>query len=312
MMALNNQKHVERYATKLLSPLALIHSHDGRLNIDKTIYKDERFMVSLNALVENLFDFRASANHEGAVKLYDATKNYIATVDEMFRRARPKFLTTMRRVGGTSFVNAYKNAVSLERILDASLVVDELSPTNVPDQKPSPIYAKVEGQKIVLDSGRTLRPLLSAHSIERSKLYLKEEFIQLVDSLQSSNVDRRLTFEISKLSKLMEFEDDSGAIVLGLHTKKVSGMALQIEHEISSVLAVQVSSTLTQLSQFASQYKDWIDFLRNAAQYPAKQAVETSIDLSVERFARSVSVESHQCGRKSPRNRQANRDLTER
>jgi hypothetical protein len=47
----------------------------------------------------------------------------------------------------------------------------------------------------------------------------------------------------------------------------------------------QGSSTLTQVSHFASQYKDWIDFLRNAAQYPAMQAIEGSIDSSVGKFA---------------------------
>jgi lysyl-tRNA synthetase, class I len=192
-----------------------------------------------------------------------------------------------------SFVAAYgpPNAVAM---IDGALVrseedpdddiFDGLNPTNVPDQKPSPIYAKIEGQKIVLDSGRTLQPLLSLNSIERTRHYLKEELIQLVDALQSSNVDRRLTFEVSKLSNLVEFEDDAGAIVLGLHTRKVGSMALQIEQEISSVLTVQVSSTLTQISHFASQYKEWIDFLRNAAQYPAKEAVEGSIDRSVEKF----------------------------
>ena len=229
-------------------------------------------------------DFGGSADQERAIELRNSVRGYLATVDAMFLQARPRFITTMRAVGGTTFVKAYKAAQVLEKFLDASLVVDDLSPTNIPDQKPSPIYAKIEGQKIVLDSGRTLQPLLSINSIERTKSYLKEELTQLVESLQSSNVDRRLTFEVSKLLKLMEFEDDSGAIVLGLHTKKVSSMTSQIEHEISSVLTVQISSTLTQVSHFASQYKDWIDFLRNASQYPAKEAVEGSIDLSVENF----------------------------
>ena len=290
MMALTNQKHIERQAYQLLDHVALIHNKDGRLRIDQSIYKDERFMSSLRVLFVDLLDFGGSADHGQAIKLQNSTKNYIATVDAMFLQARPKFITAMRARGGTSFVKAYKAAQVLEKILDASLVVDDLSPINVPDQKPSPIYAKIEGQKIVLDSGRTLQPLLSINSIERTKSYLKEELVQLVDSLQSSNVDRRLTFEVSKLLKLMEFEDDSGAIVLGLHTRKVSSMSLQIEHEISSVLAVQISSTLTQISHFASQYKDWIDFLRNASQYPAREAVEGSIDLSIEKFVEVLAA----------------------
>jgi hypothetical protein len=284
-MALANQKHIERQLLRLLDRVALIHNRDGRLRVDKSIYEDGRFMSSLRALYLDLMESRPPIDQEQAFKVRHSTKNYIAAVNAMFVKARPRFLTTMRFVGGTSFVNAYKEAGSLEKILDASLHGDELSPTNVPDQKPSPIYAKIEGQKIVLDSGRTLQPLLSAHSIERTKSYLRGELIQLVDSLKSSNVDTRITFEISKLSNLMEFDDDSGAIILGLHTRKVSNMALQIEHEISAVLAVQVSSTLTQVSHFASQYKDWIDFLRNAAQYPPRQAIDGSIDISVEKFA---------------------------
>jgi hypothetical protein len=284
-MAVTNQKHIERQVFQLLERVALIHNQDGRLRIDREIYENEGLVSSLKMLFEELLDFDGSADYEQALRLQNSTKNYITAVDVMFREARPRFLTTLRSVGGKSFVDAYKRAQSLERILDASLVADDLSPTNIPDQKPSPIYAKIEGQKIVLDFGRTLQPLLSIHSIERTKSYLKEELIQLVDSLHSSNVDRRLTFEISRLSKLMDFEDDSGAIVLGLHTKKVTSMAVKIEHEVSSILGVQMSSTLTQVSHFASQYKDWIDFLRNANQYPAKQAVEGSVDQSVEKFA---------------------------
>jgi hypothetical protein len=174
--------------------------------------------------------------------------------------------------------------VALEKILSASLVADDFTPTNVPEQKPSPIYAKVEGQKIVLDSGRALQPLLSVNSLSQTRKYLKDEVVQLIDALESSNVDRRLTFEFSKLSGLIEFGDDAGAIILGLHTKKVMHMASKIEQEVSAVLAVQISSTLTQLSHFASQYLDWVEFLRNAAQYPARQAVEGLIDASVEKF----------------------------
>jgi hypothetical protein len=187
-------------------------------------------------------------------------------------------------VAGPSVLNTYKDAVALEKILSASLVADDFTPTNVPEQKPSPIYAKVEGQKIVLDSGRALQPLLSVNSLSQTRKYLKDEVVQLIDALESSNVDRRLTFEFSKLSGLIEFGDDAGAIILGLHTKKVMHMASKIEQEVSAVLAVQISSTLTQLSHFASQYLDWVEFLRNAAQYPARQAVEGLIDASVEKF----------------------------
>ena len=290
-MVLINQKHIERQASKLFDRVALIHNQDGRLRVDQSIYNDEQFTSSLRELLVDVLDFKVSKNHDGAAKLHRSTRIYLAAVDAMFLNARPRLLTTMRKVGGTTFVNAYKDAQSLEGILDASLVAsDEFSPINVPDQKPSPIYAKIDGQKIVLDLGRSLQPLLSANSIEKTKSYLKAELIQLVDSLQSSNVDRRLTLEISKLSILLEFEDDSGAIILGLHTKKVSNMASQIEHEISPVLTVQVSSTLTQVSHFASQYKDWIDFLRNAAQYPAMQAIEGSINSSVGKFANVLAA----------------------
>jgi hypothetical protein len=195
----------------------------------------------------------------------------------------------MREQGGPSIVDTYRGAVDLEKILSASLVFDDLKPTNLPEQKPSPIYAKVEGQKIVLDSGRSLQPLLSVASLAQTRSYLKGEVEQLIDSLESSNVDRRLIFEFSKLSNLVDFKDDSGAIVLGLHTKKVGHMASQIENEFSAVLAVQISSTLTQLLHFASQYQDWIDFLRNAAQYPARQEVEETIDQSVRKFVDVLS-----------------------
>jgi hypothetical protein len=244
MMAVTNQKTIERQAFKLAERITLIHHRDGRLRINRSIFGDERYMSTVKVLFEELLDFDDSADQAQAIRLHNSTRNYIAIVDAMFLGSRPRFLTTLRTVGGTNFVNAYKEAQTLERILDASLDINYLSLTNVPDQRPSPIYAKIEGQKIVLDFGRTLQPLLSIHSIERTKSYLKEELVLLVDSLQTSNVDRRLTLEISKLLKLVEFDDDSGAIVLGLHTRKVSNMTSTIEHEISSVLAVQVSSTL--------------------------------------------------------------------
>jgi hypothetical protein len=300
MPSLNNPTHIMQSAVQLRDRIALIHDQDGRLSIDRAIYQNEEFKLTLAALLRDLYDLRSSKLHEQAAALLVSTRNYIKVVDAIFSDSRPRFLTSMRAAGGRTFLRAYKDAVSLEKILDASLSDDELVPTNVPDQKPSPIYAKIEGSKIVMDSGRTLQPLLSVHSLERTRLYLKGELLQLIESLQASNVDRRLIVEIFKLGELLKFEDDAGAIVLGLHTKKVIQMALQIEHEISAVLGVQVSSTLTQLSHFAAQYKDWIEFLRNAAQYPAKQAVEGSIDGAVERFVEVLAANPDNVDRRIP------------
>jgi hypothetical protein len=53
VMALINQKHLEQQAFRLLDHVALIHNRDGRLRIDQSIYKDERFISSLLGFIDN-------------------------------------------------------------------------------------------------------------------------------------------------------------------------------------------------------------------------------------------------------------------
>ncbi|MBR2120356.1 MAG: hypothetical protein IJ935_17240 [Afipia sp.] len=283
-MLLKNQNIINRNAAQLLERVTLIFNQDGRLRISNSIYKADEFMPSVKELLRALIEFNQSSNHDYGVKLLTATRSYIRTVDKIFERSRPRFLTSMRSAGGPSFVNAYKDAVSLEKILGVSIAGDEFAPINLPEQKPSPIYARVEGQKIVLDSGKSLHPLLSVSALDRTKAYLKEELSQLVAALRSSNVDRRIVAEFSKLISFIDFEDDAGAIILGLHARKVMQIGSMVEQEVSSVLSIQITSTLMQVSHFSSQYKDWVDFIRNALQYSARDAVEDKIDGAVKDF----------------------------
>ncbi len=176
----------------------------------------------------------------------------------------------------------------------------ELALKNVPAQRASPIYAKIENQKIVLDEGATLHPLLQKDALQNARVHLKHQLEDLASVLDDSNVDKRFVRAFKQLSLLVVFEDDAGVINLGLQTNLIIAMTKGLESEISEVLSLQISSTLTNVSHYASQYKDWVDFTRNARDYPARNAIETEIDKAIENLERTLSSSSEVVDAKIP------------
>jgi hypothetical protein len=188
----------------------------------------------------------------------------------------------MRERGGHAFVDVYKISKHLLELLNFELSQEEsLKPVNVPEQKSSPIYAKIVSNKIILDTGAPAHPLLQRQALAKTREYLREEIADLSSILKNSNIDRRFTAQIDRLIELLEFDDDAGAIALGLHARSVGLVLHQFKDELPEVLLVQISATLTHISYFASQYKDWVDFLHNAVQYPAREVIDAQIDASL-------------------------------
>jgi hypothetical protein len=96
--------------------------------------------------------------------------------------------------------------------------------------------------------------------------------------LKDSNVDKRYVDAFSRLKGLLEFKDDSEAIAFGLHVRLVSNLTTKLENEIADVLSVHLAATLTHASYFASQYKDWVEFVQNAQSYPSREAIDGHIE----------------------------------
>jgi hypothetical protein len=275
----------------LREKMAMFVTQDRRLSTSQSILRDEKFAGAALSYFRELSEI----NHGGSdfEKLRAALVGYIAVVDGMFEAARPRFLTAMRQAGGNLFVEVYKKSKTLLKMVGADIDGDGLSKlTNVPDQHPSPIYAKVEADKILLDAGHALHPLLKRGALARTKDYLQQELGDVGRSLKTSNVDPRLLDTFLKLGHLLEFKDDAGAIALGLHVRLVSHVMKSIEDELSDVLALQISSTLTHVSYFASQYKDWIEFIKNAQHYPAREVVELEIEQALQRVGNTLAAHS--------------------
>lgn len=166
-------------------------------------------------------------------------------------------------------------------VLSTGITEEEIRIVGLPPQRPSPIYAKVEGEKITLDEGVPAHPILRTNAISTTKSYLETEIEAIEHSLIKSNVDDRFRSAIKRLKDLMKFDDDAGAISLGLHARSVQLMLEAVENELADVLAVHISATVTSISSFVSQYRDWVEFTRNANNYPGRDAVDAVIDPAI-------------------------------
>jgi hypothetical protein len=209
---------------------------------------------------------------------------------ESFYGGRTRILTELRNQYGPAFRDAYKRSIELTKILEMeNLEKSNIELRNIPEQRSSPIYAKVEFQKIVLDEGSASHPLLRKEALTQTKMYLGQELDELGGALERSNVDKRFVHAFRKIRTLIDFEDDAGAINLGLQARAVGQMVKSVEQELSDVLVLQISSTLTHTSYFASQYQDWVNFVRNARDYPARAVVDNAIDRALEDMNRTLS-----------------------
>jgi hypothetical protein len=280
-----DQEFIKRQLEWLVEPLWLLAKRDKRMGA-KIFYKNSAFMSAVTAYfsaADKLNRDWTDWTEKNLKVLERSLSDFLAIVETLFHDARPRVLTTMRARVGAGFVKIYKNSRTLREVLNR-VVLEEvaLERIEIPEQQSSPIYTKVESDRIVLDAGRALHPFLRREAVTETRRYLRRELSELNESLGNSNVDPRFLAAFNKLKGFIDFEDDAGAISFGLHVRSVARLAIKLEDELSDVLNVQIASTLTHASYFASQYKDWVEFLHNAQQYPARANIENEIDKALD------------------------------
>jgi hypothetical protein len=258
--------------------LGMIASQDQRVGA-KVLYKDNTFIEVVRDYYLATLRINTSPT---AAPARAALKNKLDAFVAYVQANKPLeggILTQLRRNYGRSFSELYKNSLTLQKLLEAGVSEEaNLEALVVPDQQSSPIYTKVEGNRIVLDSGQPLHPLLRKEAMLKTRQYLRQELVELTKALQASNVDRKYVDAFSRLHELIQFDDDSGAIAFALHSKLMSHLTTKIESELSDVLSIQISSTLTHSAYFAAQYKDWIDFVHNAQNYPPRDILQETLE----------------------------------
>lgn len=256
--------------------LYLLLKHDQRLGA-KIFYDDKDFAHAVQIYFMAIENFDINRANQ-AEEVIAGASLFIDYVQRRYEGSQSRMLTTLRQDVGGSFSSLYKNTLTLRTLLSFNSPDDlVLEPLDLPEQQSSPIYTKVEGNRVVLDSGHPLHPFLRKEGVDETRKYLKKEFAEIGDTLKVSNVDRKYVDAFYKLFQLIDFKDDAGAISFGLHVRMMARLTTKIEDEMSDILAAQIGSTLTHASYFASQYKDWIDFVRNAQSYPGRKDIESHI-----------------------------------
>jgi hypothetical protein len=281
---------LDRQIVAILEPinlsLSLLVSQDQRVGA-KVLYKDAEFVQAVRQYYlatipfdPNTGEARVPAFHSD---LPDGVSSFLKYVHKMFPNYKRGILTALRDDLGAAFSLLYKNSLALEKLLSAGLTPenDSVGSLVVPEQQSSPIYTKVEHDKVVLDSGHPPHPLLRREAISETRRYLQGELNEIYRALKSSNVDRKYVEAFARLSELIKFKDDAGAISFGLHVKMMSHLTHRIEEELSEVLNVQIAATLTHSAYFASQYKDWMEFVHNAQSYPPRDSIESRIEAAL-------------------------------
>ncbi|MGY3651624.1 hypothetical protein ACVWW2_006915 [Bradyrhizobium sp. LM4.3] len=287
-------------------------SQDQRVGA-KPLFRDERFKQATKMYLVSAIDM-ASNNPASEVdrrELANALTEFVAYIRSLFPNHKRGILTVLRREYGRALTELYKDTLTLQKLLEAASTVQdiELEPLSLPEQKSSPIYTKVENERIVLDSGHALHPFLQKEAIAQTRAYLRKELSELESTLRGSNVDRKYVEAFSRLQTLIDFKDDSGAISFGLHVKLISNITGKIESELSDVLSVQISSTLTHSAYFAAQYKDWVEFLQNAQSYPSRESIDAKIDDALAQVEKTLFENPENVDKRIPQSFQMVRDI---
>jgi len=290
MEHLDNVSRAINCLERTIPTLYALQVRDQRFGA-KIFYERRGFISVVDAYLSDAVQLRDGWNEHNYRKLSESATKFLRFVqDELFPEDKSRMLTTLSRKTGASFKELYKDTVELTKLLQFPFRDNSgLEKIDIPEQKSSPIYTKVENNRVVLDSGHALHPFLRREGVAQTRAYLRNELSELSDGLRLSNVDRKYVDVFAKLPLLIAFEDDAGAISFGLHVRLVSQLTKHIEGEISDVLAVQIASTLTHAAYFASQYKDWVEFLRNALDYPSRLAIEGEIENALEAVAETLA-----------------------
>jgi hypothetical protein len=265
--------------TPILETLHMIVVSDKRLTSLSLPYRDKNFSTVVGAFHFSGAGLFQSWSRKKCADLLVSAVSFVNLVKAAYPDDHSRMLTVLRRQEGGAFSNLYRNTLSLIDSIRPS-VLDEPFPESesIPGQQASSIYAKIDGGRIVLDSDQPLHPLVRKENVVETRDYLRQQFVELSEIIHSSNVDRRYSQSFGCLVDLIDFTGDAGAISFGLHVKLVSQLTKAIEEELPEILAVRIASTLTHAGYFSSQYKDWVEFLRNAQDYPSRQSVDENIN----------------------------------
>ncbi|TKT72171.1 hypothetical protein YH63_012485 [Afipia massiliensis] len=284
-----NKNQILKLLVPISETLYLLIKQDQRLGA-KFLYKKKDFQAVAQKYFLASNDAGRSLTPENFERLFVSTAEFIDFFRQLFPHDRSRMVTTLRRNGGNSLAVIYKNSFALLKLLEMGFPEDaNLLPMDLPEQQASPIYTKIVSDRVVLDEGHPLHSFLRKEGVDETRRYLQKELERLNDILKASNVDRKYLDSFVRLTELIGFKDDAGAISFGLHVQMVSHLTKAAEQELSEVLVVQIGSTLTHSAYFASQYKDWVDFLQSAHSYPSRQLVENDIQEALDNVARTLA-----------------------
>jgi hypothetical protein len=256
----------------------MIASRDQRLGA-KSLYDHPRLEVVVRNYLAAAVDLSSDWTQKDFDGVYWAALEFLQSLRVMFPHDHSRMVTVLRSNFGAALSTLFKNTVALTRLMENGVSEESsIDAIAIPDQQPSPIYTKVEADRIVLDEGHPIHAFLRKGAVDETRNYLRKELVELGETLKTSNLDRKYVETFLKLTELINFKDDSGAISFGLHVRLVSSLTKEIERELSEILTVKIGATLTHSAYFASQYKDWVEFLANAQAYSSRQSVENSIE----------------------------------
>ena len=173
----------------------------------------QRYAVSAGGLKR---DWR----EENSRELSTNAVQFLSFVQEqLFPNDKSRMLTTLvgRRVQPSrSYTKIHLNYPELLKF--AFREDSTLEKIDLPEQKSSPIYTKIESNRVVSDSGHGLHPFLRSEAVAETRAYLRRELTDLCKVLRSSNVDRKYAEAFAKFPSLIIFNDDAGAISFGFCT----------------------------------------------------------------------------------------------
>jgi hypothetical protein len=280
-----SKSQVRLLLSAILDSLAPMVRGDQRFSA-KMLYGKRGFTEAGSKYLTAAFELYETWEEKSFNELLVHARDFAKVVQDLFPNDHARMRTILRRQVGPSMSVLYKNSIALIQFMDLGFADESfLEPINIPEQRPSPIHTKVMDERITLDVGRSLHSFIRREGVAETRQYLRQELNALHATLKASNVDRKYVEAFGKLPELIDFQDDAGAISFGLHVRLISQLTKRIEDELSDILGVQIAATLTHAGYFASQYKDWIEFLHNAQNYPSRIIVETEIDEALDNVA---------------------------
>jgi hypothetical protein len=194
------RKYILRSIAEVIPTLSMLVSMDQRVGA-KTLYGNTAFVDAVRLY------YVASINYQKTQgdlidqeSLLESAQRFIDVIESFYQQHRRGLLTPLRRDYGRSLTELFKNTLQIRKLIvsDAmrgAAIEPEIAPIDLPDQRSSPIYTKIENDRIVLDAGHRLHPFLRKEAISQTRSYLREEFSELEQKLSTHPVTAALPNE---------------------------------------------------------------------------------------------------------------------